>query len=187
MKNNIPFTELLRSTSNDYSNTESLIHCPVCGFEYNHFGFPDEDERSGDYKVAYIVKGNDDYKAGWGGRGDMLVIPLWCENWHSWELCFGFHKGYILAFARYDVEISREEQLKTMPYDEYLQTPEWEDRRKIAIEKAGGRCQLCNRNGKLHVHHRTYENRGSERDGDLIVLCAGCHAKFHDKLPNTMA
>lgn len=73
-------------------------------------------------------------------------------------------------------------ELKEMPYREYLQTPEWNERRKKSLRRAGYRCQLCNRNDlKLHVHHRTYERRGSENDGDLIVLCELDHAKFHDK------
>lgn len=69
-------------------------------------------------------------------------------------------------------------------YYKYLQTKEWKCKRKNAIEKAGGRCQLCNRgeDSILHVHHRTYENVGDEAPGDLIVLCGRCHAKFHDIL-----
>jgi hypothetical protein len=31
----------------------------------------------------------------------------------------------------------------------------------------------------LDVHHRTYENKGKEKLGDLTVLCRECHTKFH--------
>lgn len=49
----------------------------------------------------------------------------------------------------------------------------------MAIRKAGERCQLCNRGGELHVHHRTYERFGAEMEDDLTVLCAGCHDLYH--------
>lgn len=73
--------------------------------------------------------------------------------------------------------------LKTMPYAEYLKTEHWQETRRQALKSARYRCHLCNSNGELHVHHRTYERRGEEYMKDLIVLCANCHAKFHDKLP----
>ncbi len=54
--------------------------CPSCEFEYIHFETP-----------TYI-DGNDDGQA-WGGRGDAIKIPMWCENSHGWTLIVGFHKG----------------------------------------------------------------------------------------------
>jgi replicative DNA helicase len=73
-------------------------------------------------------------------------------------------------------------ELKTMPYEEYLQTPEWMERRALMIERAGNRCQVCNSGEDLNVHHRTYERRGNEDPGDLTVLCQQCHAWFHRRL-----
>lgn len=72
------------------------------------------------------------------------------------------------------------ERLRTMPYAEYLQTDHWQDVRRRALKRSGFKCQLCNA-GKtaLHVHHRTYKNRGQEENSDVIVLCANCHSKFH--------
>ena len=82
------------------------------------------------------------------------------------------------------------EQLKYMPYSEYLQTEHWQEVRKYCLKKAGYRCQLCHSNRKLNVHHKTYEHRGEEDQGwnwknDLIVLCQSCHEKFHAKLATT--
>lgn len=72
------------------------------------------------------------------------------------------------------------DRLHTMPYRDYLQTPEWKERRKRIMRKAGFRCQVCNAYGvQLNVHHRTYERRGCEWDADLIVLCRTCHEIFH--------
>lgn len=73
--------------------------------------------------------------------------------------------------------------LRTMPYREYLQTPEWQEKRKGKLRSAGYRCELCNSsNTVLDTHHKTYERRGDEYYKDLIVLCRACHARFHDKL-----
>ncbi len=75
--------------------------------------------------------------------------------------------------------------LRTMPYIEYLQTPEWQTKRHGKLRSAGFRCELCNTgNTVLDVHHRTYERRGNEYYKDLIVLCRDCHARFHDKVPS---
>lgn len=84
---------------------------------------------------------------------------------------------------RYAEQAARLEELRTMPYREYLQTAEWQETRKQALKRAHYKCQLCNREGRLNVHHKTYEHRGQELNSDLIVLCENCHGKFHDKLP----
>lgn len=87
---------------------------------------------------------------------------------------------------RYEQQRQRQIQLlhelKTMPYADYLQTEHWQEKRRSALKSAHFRCQLCNTQDELHVHHRTYERRGEENMKDLIVLCKNCHAKFHDKL-----
>jgi hypothetical protein len=72
--------------------------------------------------------------------------------------------------------------IKKASYDRYMKSSEWKEKRKLAIEKENGRCQLCNSDRFLHVHHRTYERFGYEEIGDLTVLCGYCHAKHHGKL-----
>jgi len=72
--------------------------------------------------------------------------------------------------------------LHALPYADYLRTYHWQCVRDRAHANAGFACELCNATARLHVHHRTYGRRGFEWDGDVIVLCQGCHAKFHDKL-----
>lgn len=73
--------------------------------------------------------------------------------------------------------------LRSMPYDDYLMSPEWREVRKVALARAGGRCQGCNTDQRLNVHHRTYDRRGEEALDDLTVLCSTCHARIHDKAP----
>lgn len=93
--------------------------------------------------------------------------------------------GVTPAEAIHEAEQVEQRRVNSLvPYAEYLRSPEWDRRRKRKLAAAGYRCQLCNAgNTRLDVHHRTYERRGSERDADLIVLCADCHGLFHGKLP----
>lgn len=78
---------------------------------------------------------------------------------------------------------SREERkrlLRSMPYRDYLKTPEWSAKRADALRRSLYRCQTCAVGGELHVHHRTYARRGDELASDLVVLCADCHRIFHE-------
>ena len=97
------------------------------------------------------------------------------------------------VFADEDIRAWDEhiEALRTMPYTEYLLTPEWAERRRGALQRAGHACQTCGGHGRLHVHHRTYERRGQESVDDLIVLCEECHLAVHvsggSHLPRSLA
>ncbi len=71
--------------------------------------------------------------------------------------------------------------LPLLRYSDYLKTEHWEEIRRKALGRANGRCQVCNADGELHTHHRTYENLGSERDNDVVALCKECHALFHER------
>lgn len=73
----------------------------------------------------------------------------------------------------------RLKELATMPYVEYLKTPEWNAIRLRALKRVKYRCQVCNKKTVLNVHHRTYERRGNEKPSDLVVLCSGCHKLYH--------
>lgn len=74
----------------------------------------------------------------------------------------------------------RQRDLRIMPYGEYLRTPEWQEKKWIALENAAYRCQVCNTPRNLNVHHRTYKRRGHELERDLTVLCEDCHRLFHE-------
>lgn len=71
-------------------------------------------------------------------------------------------------------------RLQTMPYREYLRTPEWRRTRAAALLRAGHRCSLdVTHTDELEVHHRTYERLGNELASDLAVLCRDCHRLHH--------
>ena len=60
-------------------------------------------------------------------------------------------------------------------YKQYLQSDKWKAKRKIALERAFNRCQLCDSSWRLEVHHRTYVRFQNELPEDLTVLCKPCH------------
>jgi hypothetical protein len=75
----------------------------------------------------------------------------------------------------------RVSQLRALPYEQYLQTAEWRQRRNRALARASWRCERppCTAGQGLEVHHRTYERLGAELDADLEVLCGRCHRAEH--------
>lgn len=109
----------------------------------------------------------------------------WLTNSPECKDCQNERLSSSHAEHKRQMEIVRQriEELRTMPYGAYLATSEWIATRTRMLKRAGFRCQLCNKQGRLNVHHRTYERRGQEDYKDLIVLCGTCHAKFHDKIP----
>jgi len=81
----------------------------------------------------------------------------------------------------YDISYqSNLNKLKSLPYSEYLQTSHWIEIRNKHLKRSNYKCQICNKNNKLNVHHRTYERRGEEDYNDLITLCEDCHNLFHN-------
>ena len=86
-------------------------------------------------------------------------------------------------YEKDELEVYNEMLNEKLDYHEYIKSPEWKETSRLAKERAGYRCQLCNRKGNdstLHTHHRTYVRLGIEFDEDLIVLCNSCHKKHHN-------
>src|SRR5947208_17131207 len=70
---------------------------------------------------------------------------------------------------------ARVQELRAMPYGDYLKTPEWLATQRRILERDIYQCQGCHgKNILLVVHHYTLERLGSERDDDLVTLCEGC-------------
>lgn len=67
-------------------------------------------------------------------------------------------------------------------YDIFLKSEYWKCVRRIKIEEAGGKCQICGSRKKLNVHHNSYAHHYQEHKHleDLVVLCRNCHEKFHN-------
>jgi hypothetical protein len=76
-------------------------------------------------------------------------------------------------------EKARLQQLRAMPYNEYLQTPEWQRTRRLALKRAGDRCQECDADGvNLEVYHTNGDNLGCEQESDVIVICEACYNRL---------
>jgi hypothetical protein len=84
-------------------------------------------------------------------------------------------------FVRSALGIEDSTKEKTAEYDDYLNTEHWQQLSEETKRLAGYRCQVCNSEGELHAHHRTYERKGDELQSDLICLCNECHNLFHSK------
>jgi hypothetical protein len=86
--------------------------------------------------------------------------------------------------------VLRRDDLRTMPYADFLKTDYWREVRRFVLERSGYRCEVCRRHWPegsrraVDVHHMTYEHRGSEywHQEDLAVLCTKCHEMHHMKL-----
>lgn len=66
-------------------------------------------------------------------------------------------------------------------YQEYLKSDHWQMKRERKLQQSGRKCQICGQNGRLHVHHNTYERLGQELDSDLLVVCEKHHKMIHNK------
>ncbi len=138
--------------SNVVYTEQDNFKCPICNGE--------------------LIKFIDDYRK---MDDDSLLFFCKCENGHNSNYWLVSIAGITSGYYSY-IDPNKKE------YHEYLKSETWKERSKQAKENAGWKCQLCNKEGVLHTHHRTYENLGHEKDGDLIVLCSDCHAKFHNKV-----
>lgn len=66
-------------------------------------------------------------------------------------------------------------------YQQYMNSPEWFERRQLRLERDGHRCKRCGHDDALQVHHVRYDNLGKEPMADLITLCDRCHSDEHEK------
>ena len=63
-------------------------------------------------------------------------------------------------------------------YYDYIRSPEWREKAVSAKARAGHRCQVCNQQGQLDAHHRSYSRLGRETPADITVLCRACHSLY---------
>jgi 5-methylcytosine-specific restriction endonuclease McrA len=62
----------------------------------------------------------------------------------------------------------------------YLRSPGWCELRRLALERDGFRCRLCNSRWRLEVHHRRYPPPWkADQLSNLSTLCRNCHGDFH--------
>jgi len=65
--------------------------------------------------------------------------------------------------------------------DWLIDKEKWEIVRKIAIERAGGKCEVCgNEVASPRIHHVDYTDYYNP--DKVVCLCPRCHAMFHGKI-----
>lgn len=67
-------------------------------------------------------------------------------------------------------------------YDQYLQSPIWQERRELVLLRAGGICEACRLRRASAVHHLTYARVGKEPLFDLVAVCKECHDELHKEV-----
>lgn len=76
------------------------------------------------------------------------------------------------------------QERRKLPYSEFLNSIYWGQVKRVIISRDGRVCQRCFAHDlELHVHHKTYKNRGDELRHleDLITLCHHCHEIVHQE------
>jgi len=77
-------------------------------------------------------------------------------------------------------------------YSDYLKSEHWQEFRKKFFSKSAVcknlrakfgelRCQFCHKSAVLHLHHKTYKRLGAEYLSDVVLICAECHEKSHER------
>jgi hypothetical protein len=99
--------------------------------------------------------------------------------------------GYQQVLIHYRIFVNEEiiNYYNNLKYKKYLNTCYWQAIRQLKLKEANYRCQQCNQEDILDVHHKTYKHRGLEFIflNDLICLCEKCHNKEHKKGGNDIS
>jgi 5-methylcytosine-specific restriction endonuclease McrA len=96
-----------------------------------------------------------------------------------------YHICGFVDFVKYELRKrnygeSEIQELKSMPYKEYLKTEHWGLLKNAVYGKYGRTCMVCGlTHTEVHAHHHRYINRGNEDIDDMVCLCKNCHRKLH--------
>lgn len=67
-------------------------------------------------------------------------------------------------------------------YDDYIEnSPIWDAKRRLVLNRASGCCERCGERALLEVHHLHYETLGHEGLYELEALCEGCHEEADEE------
>lgn len=69
----------------------------------------------------------------------------------------------------------------TDDYNDYMQSEQWKNLRRIRIQIDGGKCAMCGKKtDDIEVHHMRYDSLRHENPWrDLVSLCRSCHESVH--------
>jgi 5-methylcytosine-specific restriction endonuclease McrA len=108
-------------------------------------------------------------------RGAEKITMLRIEPTTIYSPKYGFlgfdTKNNICAWAS---GATKKEALEKLVSDNYQRVS------KIVLERAGYRCQKCNKVRPLQVHHPDFRSHGRVDSLDtLVTRCAECHSEEH--------
>lgn len=75
----------------------------------------------------------------------------------------------------------RNEKPGRRKYDLYMNSREWQLKKRKVKERSGGICERCRDYPSEAVHHLHYRNLYKEPPEDLLDVCKGCHDYIHDR------
>ena len=64
-------------------------------------------------------------------------------------------------------------------YYEYLNSPEWKEKRNLVLQRDNFTCQRCKKEPADDVHHISYHTIYKESLTDLLSVCRNCHLEIH--------
>ena len=69
-------------------------------------------------------------------------------------------------------------------YSGYLNSLHWKKFRKKVMKKNRKNlcCSTCGSKEHLNVHHKNYKRVGNEKLEDVVLFCADCHHRSHEKV-----
>ena len=67
----------------------------------------------------------------------------------------------------------------TEAYRAYMQSSEWEAKKRAYFKTHARACKACGSTRRLHLHHVSYRLLGREPLSDLVCLCHPCHDRVH--------
>ena len=75
----------------------------------------------------------------------------------------------------------RNEKPGRRKYDLYMNSREWQLKKRKVKERSGGICERCRDRSSEAVHHLHYRSLYNEPLEDLLDVCKGCHDYIHDR------
>lgn len=103
-------------------------------------------------------------------------LPEFLPHDHPERIAANERRNADLARAKASLPPKREAWFKD--HNLYLQSVEWRELRRRALERDGHKCAKC-RGPAEQVHHLTYDRWQNENLEDLVSLCGACHELEH--------
>ena len=99
----------------------------------------------------------------------------------EWD--YSLYKDYHTNLNKifYEIQLAQENERQDKQnrwwewYNNYLNSPEWREKRERVLERDNYRCRACEDEQATEVHHLTYNHVGSEPLFELVSVCNFCH------------